>query len=316
MKEGPVVSVLIPARNSGNFLGDAIDSALGQTYQNIEVVVVNDGSSDNTQDVISSYGSAIKSFRIPASGANVARNVALKRCKGDIIQFLDADDILIANKFERQIPALASGRADLVFCKGYLFGDKDGVRPKKRAIMEPGNSDPFYYCLHQGLSTEGPLIKRSFVERVGGFTPGLNRAQERDFHIRLGAADARILLLDERLYMHRNHDGDRISNKPVDPKFMVDFFLQLVSTLFSSDVYRICRKRRRYLAERVRAASVGAFRYGFIEEARLGFACADRLSFWGSPHPRHEFALFAQAVGHLRAETARAKLLKILMRNY
>ena len=94
----PLVSVLIPCHNNEAFVGEAIESALGQTYPNIEVIVVDDGSTDKSLNVIKSYGDRIKWKSGPNRGACAARNTSFFQSQGEFIQFLDADDLIAADK--------------------------------------------------------------------------------------------------------------------------------------------------------------------------------------------------------------------------
>ena len=153
----PLISIIIPCYNAEKFIFEAIESALNQTYSKVEVIVIDDGSSDRSVEVIQSFGDRVRFEAIDHKGACAARNRGLQLSKGEYIQFLDADDLLVANKIESQLPFLIDDRADLVFCKGYIFGDGRGLRPKKSIIKSPHNVDPFIYCLNQGLSTEGAL---------------------------------------------------------------------------------------------------------------------------------------------------------------
>ncbi len=169
----PLVSVLIPAFNCSAFLRDAIESALAQSWKKLEVIVVDDGSTDDTESVLRSFGSRVIWEKIQNSGACVARNRAFELSQGEFIQFLDADDRLLPRKIENQLPDLVQNLSDIVVCNGLLFGDDRPERPIKRALGPLNGEDPFAYCLRNGLSTLGPLIRRTLVSRVGGFTPGL-----------------------------------------------------------------------------------------------------------------------------------------------
>ena len=100
----PLVSILIPCHNAEAFVADAIESALGQTHPNVEVVVVDDGSTDRSLEVIRSYDGRIRWETGPCRGACAARNRALALSLGEFIQFLDSDDLLLPQKIERQLP--------------------------------------------------------------------------------------------------------------------------------------------------------------------------------------------------------------------
>ncbi|MBE9179511.1 glycosyltransferase family 2 protein [Oculatella sp. LEGE 06141] len=275
----PLISVVIPCYNTDQFIGEAIASALNQTYPNVEIIVVDDGSSDRSLEVIQSFGDRIRFDSINHRGACAARNRGLELSKGEYIQFLDADDLLLPTKLERQVPLLTSGEADLVFCKGYIFGDGRPTRPKKSQIESPVGIDPFVYCLNQGLSTEGPLHRRSGIEKVGRFTEGLLRAQEYDLHLRLAATNIRLRLLNEHLYKHRNHDNSsRITKSKLSPDHLLQLFLDLETRLMAGEPYEMSKERVQALASKIFQHSIYAFRNGCEETALEGFDRARKRS--------------------------------------
>lgn len=274
----PLVSVVIPCHNAEKYVSEAIDSALSQSYQPVEVIVVDDGSTDGSVGVIQAYSDKIRVERNKNKGACSARNLGLKLSQGKYVQFLDADDILVADKIEKQIPYLESGEADLVFCKGYLFGDGKPMRPKKKVIASPTNVDPFVYCLNQGLSTEGPLHRKSALNKVGGFDEALPRAQETDLHIRLSATNIKIVLLNELLYQHRNHDGPRITRTALPKDYMLNTFIKLAKRLQTEDMYELTPIRLEALSRKIFQQSVRAFRNGYEDSAIKGFEIAKSLS--------------------------------------
>lgn len=115
MNHQPLVSILINNYNYGRFISKAIDSALNQTYPHIEVIVVDDGSTDNSQEVITSYGDQIIPILKENGGQASAINAGFATSKGDIICFLDADDIFVPEKVEKVVNAFNSGQ-DIGWC--------------------------------------------------------------------------------------------------------------------------------------------------------------------------------------------------------
>src|SRR5690242_17155890 len=105
-----LVSAIIPAHNCERFLADAIDSALGQTYAEVECVVVDDGSTDGTADVASAYGNRVRLIRQEQRGVSAARNRGAAEAKGNLLAFLDADDRWLPERVERQLQALHDGK--------------------------------------------------------------------------------------------------------------------------------------------------------------------------------------------------------------
>jgi glycosyltransferase involved in cell wall biosynthesis len=110
MNDRPMVSILINNYNYGRFLGEAIDSALAQTYPNIEVIVVDDGSSDNSREVIAHYGARILPLLKTNGGQASALNAGFDVCTGEIICLLDADDLFKPEKVERVVEILTASR--------------------------------------------------------------------------------------------------------------------------------------------------------------------------------------------------------------
>ena len=272
------VSILIPCFNAEDYVGEAIESALNQTYRDIEVVVVDDGSKDGSVEVLKSFGERIRYEAAPNRGACAARNRAFELSQGVFVQYLDADDLLCPEKIETQLPLLKNGPADLVFCKGYIFGDGKPERPKKRAIKDPTGIDPFVYCLSQGLATEGPLIKRSIIEKVGGFDEALRRGQEWDFHVRLAAAGARIALVPEHLYRHRHDDRPgRITRRKIDKDYFTKHFITLGKKLRDQDRYLLNQERATAFCSLLVSSAVGSFRDGDRAIAKEAFALAESL---------------------------------------
>ena len=128
----PLVSILVPAYNAAPYIAETLDSALAQTWQNIEIVVVDDGSRDDTLAIAKTYESKrVKVISQENKGASTARNRALKAAQGDFIQYLDADDLLAPDKIERQLKLSEFDRnSDYVTAHGkYARGRREAGRP-------------------------------------------------------------------------------------------------------------------------------------------------------------------------------------------
>ena len=102
----PLVSIVIPVYNGSNYMREAIDSALAQTYERVEVIVVNDGSTDDTEQIALSYGERIRYFRKENGGVSSALNLGIKEMKGEYFSWLSHDDVYTPDKIEVQIDAL------------------------------------------------------------------------------------------------------------------------------------------------------------------------------------------------------------------
>jgi glycosyltransferase involved in cell wall biosynthesis len=183
MSSQPLVSVVIPCFNSASSVSDAISSALLQTYTAVEVIVVDDGSTDSSPVVIRSFGASVRCAATARRGAGAARNLGLAMASGDLIQFLDADDVLHPDKLSRQVPELLKSGTDLVFSDAEVYWEN---RPFARyARRFPDDGDPVVFMLSGQMQTAQPLHFKSRLLAVGGFRESLPCAQDRELHLRL-----------------------------------------------------------------------------------------------------------------------------------
>lgn len=161
----PRVSILVPTFNAARWLPEALGSALAQTLPSTEILVVDDGSTDGTPDVLASYGDRIAWERVPNGGARAARNRLLQRARGEWVQFLDADDLIDPDKLERQLDELAGHpEADALAAPARF---EDGS-----LCNAPRDEDVWEALLGARLGiTTANLWRREAVTAVGGFDP-------------------------------------------------------------------------------------------------------------------------------------------------
>jgi len=197
MNEGnPLVSVIIPTYNRVEVLPRAINSVLNQTYKNIDIVLVDDGSIDNTQDVIEKkYDTAVKYVKQPNKGAGAARNLGFQKSEGKYTNFLDSDDYFSTRNIEEKVEVLER-RRDIgwVFSDRYyldsenrIFYDRIPYLEKHKASMLKTN-DFFEVMLLSGgkpVQTGTVLMRRECVERIGGWDENLPALQDVDFFLRM-----------------------------------------------------------------------------------------------------------------------------------
>jgi len=112
----PLVSVVIPNFNNEPYLAECLESVIAQSYKGIEIIVVDDGSTDRSIEILDKYQSKIRVIRSSHNGASVARNIGIEQSKGQFIAFMDSDDIWIIDKIEKQVLVLLNNDADLVYC--------------------------------------------------------------------------------------------------------------------------------------------------------------------------------------------------------
>ena len=194
------VSIVIPCYNAQDFVAETIESALGQDYPDVEVVVVDDGSTDGSTRVLESFADRIRWESGPNRGACAARNRGLQLATGNYIQFVDADDVLMSDKLTTQMPFVMQHSDSLVFCAGEFMHGKTHHPHHNR---KDDFSDSLIYMLRGGLPTPAPIHRREWIEQCGGWDESLPCAQERDLHLRIAAFGIPFLRIPDVLYRVR-----------------------------------------------------------------------------------------------------------------
>lgn len=186
----PAVSVVIPAFNAGWCIRPAVDSVLAQTFTDFELIVVDDGSTDDTAQILCSYGDALRVVSQPNGGMSCARNAGIRLARGRYIAFLDADDRWLAPKLERQV-TLLDERSDLAFCAATAtLEDLDGEVLGTWACSATGTASVAEVFAAHALIAGGAssvLARRELVQTLGGFDETLFGAEDTDLWIRLAA---------------------------------------------------------------------------------------------------------------------------------
>ena len=215
MKKKDKISVIIPSFNRAVFLEKCINSLCNQSYRPLEVVIIDDGSNDNTQSIVKKYIEIlnssefqIKYFHQKNMGAQVARNRGIKESTGDWLQFLDSDDYLEKDKLEIQLKSLKKFKADLAIC------DYKIINEEKNTISLIKNNGNLYFRVANGhsLFTGSVLIMRSIVENKILWNEKLYREQDKEFLFK-------VLFLSKK-YVHNNntfaiyikHNQDQITD--------------------------------------------------------------------------------------------------------
>lgn len=199
----PLVSIIIPCYNAARYVGEAIDSALGQTYPRKEVIVIDDGSTDGSLGVIESYGERIRWESGPNRGACAARNRGLSLARGELVQFLDADDLLHSEKLSRQVPLIRPEGGQISFCD-WESERLDGGEGQLYCSSLTHN-DSVILAVSRIISTPAPLYPRHLLEAVGGWNEQLPCAQDFDLNLRLACGGAEFRRVAEVLVTVRRH---------------------------------------------------------------------------------------------------------------
>lgn len=214
----PKVSIIIPTYNRAAMVCDAIDSVLAQSYRDFEVLVVDDGSTDGTQEVLRErYGDRIRYFYQENQGRAAARNKGIRESEGKYLVFLDSDDWLLPNGLEIQVGFLdRHPEVDVVYGDGY-YCDAQGRRLQRIAEERPAIPEDGLLAvmvLHNlVVATHSAMVRRRTLELLGDpwFDESLRGTEDADLWLRVAAAGACFASHDEPICMYRLHGGNASS---------------------------------------------------------------------------------------------------------
>ena len=213
----PRVSVIIPTYNCARYLGRAIDSVCAQTYTDYEILVVDDGSTDDTKDVALPYSQRVTYLCQQNQGVSAARNHAVSKASGELLAYLDADDMWYPEKLEKQVAFLDAHReCGMVHSEMSVINEQDEIL-HVRFYEETKRSVPQGYCMQQLLMRchIQPLTvveRRSSFDRVGGFDERLLAAEDYLHWIMLAAEGQALGYLAEPLGKYRWRTGSLMGN--------------------------------------------------------------------------------------------------------
>ena len=207
MIDQPLVSVIIPTYNRAHLIGETLDSVLAQTYQHWECIIVDDGSSDDTDEVVGEYinkDPRFKYYHRPDEhlpGGNGARNYGFKMSQGEYIQWFDSDDLMLTDKLELCINEIYKDDFDIVITNFKYSGGKENK-------LDLNNfHHPLEYHLAYGfLNTVMVFFKKTFLKNTN-FDESLTRAQELEFYTRLLDAKVNFTIVNKTTVTVRIHDN-------------------------------------------------------------------------------------------------------------
>ena len=223
MAPNPLVSVIIPAFNAQEFIGETLNSILAQTYQNLEVIVVDDGSTDRTAEVVRSYHPRVLChYQANSGGCAVPRNAGIERSSGDYLCFVDADDVIVPDRIARQVDFMERhSSVGLVFCD-YRNFNENGLYPRShfqtctllssqlREQRELTLENPCEILAQENFGSAGSLfIRRAVLKLEAGFEPTLRSCEDFHLYYRL-ARHSCVGVINEVGMMRRLH-GDNMS---------------------------------------------------------------------------------------------------------
>lgn len=260
----PQVSVIIPTYNRAWIVKEAIDSVLAQEFADYELIVVDDGSTDATAEVLSGYGERICALRQKNKGVSAARNKGIQSAGGNLIAFLDSDDLWLPSKLDRQV-AFFQKHPHAVACQTEETWIRNGLRvnPKKRhrkpsgMIFEPS----LELCL---VSPSAVMIRRSLFDQVGLFDESLPACEDYDLWLRISCRFP-VDRIATPLIIKRGGHSDQLSRKPGLDRYRIQSLRNIIASGQLTDKQSEAAVRMLRIKSRIYAA--GCRKRGRLAEA-------------------------------------------------
>jgi glycosyltransferase involved in cell wall biosynthesis len=258
------VSVIIPTFNRAAMLKEAVDSVLAQDFRDFELIVVDDGSTDHTLEILNAYQEDITLLHQRNQGVSRARNAGIKAASGSLVAFLDSDDLWLPQKLARQVDFFnANPEAQICQTEEIWLRNNVRVNPKKRhkkpsgMIFEPSLN----LCL---VSPSAAMIRQSLFDKVGLFDESLPACEDYDLWLRISCRYP-VYLIETPLIIKRGGHADQLSRLPRLDKFRIQAITKIMaSNLLSSAQYRAAVK---VLKEKCAIYAAGCRKRGRLDEA-------------------------------------------------
>ncbi|MHA4843871.1 glycosyltransferase family 2 protein [Flavitalea antarctica] len=254
------VSVIIPCYNRSAIVGETLENMFMQSLTPYEVIVVDDGSTDDSFKTVASFGDRVKLIRQTNQGPGVARNTGFAASAGDFIQFMDSDDLASKNKLEVQVEALRISGADFAYCpwvrcniQNQEMNFLDHVLqsqpvPNSKSMLE-------WYLSGWSLVFQNCLFKRSIIENTGGYRTDLMPSEDSEYFVRILLSGAKSIHTPECLVFYREHNMNKITSSGTSSSQRANDwtnYLEITGHLFDNKINDLQFGTRLALASHVR----------------------------------------------------------------
>lgn len=285
---GPVVSVVMPAYNAERFVDEAVESVLTQSHQRLEVIVVDDGSTDGTGARVRAYGDQVRYLRQANAGAGAARNRGVEAATGDYVAFLDADDLWRPEKLEVQLEiATRNPASGLIACDGVRFatGSIVGGRLLSRWVLDRlagSATGEITGRLYREALRSNPiaspsqmLVPRAIVTEIGPMITGPNEAEDWDYTLRIALRHP-ITMHQHPLVCYRMHADSRSGRQGERQFVWAGWDLRLLARHEA-----LCQPEDRAFVRRARRDAIRGFAYeAYCHARRYDAKTARRFLLW------------------------------------
>ena len=214
------VSVIMPAYNAAAYIAESIKSVLSQSYPYWELIIVDDGSTDKTKDIVQSFvakDTRIKYLWQPNGKQAKARNTGIEHASGEWIAFLDSDDLWMPSKLEQQLLSIKNNDADVIFTNGYILCEEDQQLKPYDSLLGTFYGFDLYKILfkHNYIAVLSVMLKKAFISKVGFQDESLQAygCEDWDYWLRCCKSGAKFLGIEKRLFKYRVHNEGTSSNK-------------------------------------------------------------------------------------------------------
>lgn len=225
-----LVTIAIPCFNAGRWIDACVRSALGQTWLEKEVIVIDDGSTDGSTGILEKFGGGIRLLHTTRRGAPHARNQALAQARGEWVQFLDADDYLEPEKIAQQFAETHDGTgADVIYSPVLIETVSDSGTTRETSAADPARDIHAQWIAWQIPQTGGALWRRSALEALGGWREDQPCCQEHELYLRALQAGLRFAYAPTPHAVYRIWSGQTLCNR--DPRLVIRERTKLIDAL-------------------------------------------------------------------------------------
>ncbi|WP_297423397.1 glycosyltransferase family A protein [Clostridium sp.] len=254
--KNPLVSIIVPAYNHENYIGECIESIMNQTYENIELIIINDGSKDKTANIIRNYESKCKErFKryifIDKENEGICKtlNRGIKESSGQYLCFLASDDMILSNKIEKQLEYFKTNKdVKELICNGYIYygNEKESeiFYPNQPEWINLSHKKIFKMMLCGNIFNPFAMYNREIFNEIGFFNEEIN-FEDWDMHLRI-SYNYKIGYIDEPLFLYRRHENNITSRNINSIYYMYEGTIQTLNSITNRYKIDFFTKRKAY----------------------------------------------------------------------